>query len=402
MKASKWPAGWPGQLTRLFDAELERHLIDLRHELHRHPELSNAEDRTAGALLEALSRLNPAEVSRVAGTGVVARIEGQAAAGALVAIRGDIDALPIEENTSLPYASVNPGVMHACGHDVHAAWAVGAAHLLSRRPARGGVLIVLQPAEELGTGAAAMLESGALDSVAAIFGAHVDGQHKLGQVVAQEGPLAAATDSFRIELCGTGAHGARPHEGSDPIVAAAALVTALQTIVSRRINPGAAAVVTVGSIKAGTAANIIPDKAVLTGTLRAVDAETRAQLQEELQSLATHAAALHGVEAKVTLLPGTPAVVNGPEGVRWAREAVRQVLGKAALEPLGQVNMGGEDFSYYLERMPGCFMRVGVLEPGGQPIAAHSPSFQVPDEAIFIGAAVLAETARIASAALTR
>src|SRR5207244_690118 len=179
----------------------------------------------------------PGRLERVAGTGVVARIPGRDGSRAPVAVRGDIDALPISESTGLPFASEHPGVMHACGHDVHATWAVGAAHLLAARPATGDVLIVLQPAEDTGRGANAVLESGALDGVAAIFGAHVDRRFAVGEVVAQEGPLAAAADTFEIELVGSGAHGARPHEAADPIVGAAALIGALQTILARRVNP---------------------------------------------------------------------------------------------------------------------------------------------------------------------
>jgi amidohydrolase len=318
-----------------------------------------------------------------------------------VAVRGDIDALPISEETGLPFASENPGVMHACGHDVHATWAVGAAHLLTACPAAGDVLIVLQPAEETGRGAQAVLESGALDGVAAIFGAHVDRRFAVGAVVAQEGPLAAAADSFEIRLLGTGAHGARPHEAADPVVGAAALIGALQTIVSRRVNPAYPAVVSIGSVHAGTAPNVLPDRATLTGTLRATDADTRRLLVEEVRRIAEATAAVYRLGVEVSIELGPPPLVNPPEPARWARRAAVAVLGDAGVVPLGFANMGGEDFASYLERIPGCFLRIGAREPGGEPIPAHSPRFYPAEESIFVGAAVLAEAARVASEAVS-
>jgi amidohydrolase len=337
-------------------------------------------------------------VRRVAGTGVVARVPGTVRGAPVVAIRGDIDALPIGEQTGLPYASVRDGVMHACGHDVHATWAVGAAALLRSAPARGDVVIVLQPAEEIGKGALAMLESGALDGASVIFGGHVDRRFEVGQVVADVGPLAASADTFVIELAGQGAHAARPHEARDPIVGAAALVTAIQSIVARNLNPATPGVVTVGQIAAGTAPNVIPDRATLRGTIRAVDAGSRARMHEALRRLAAGVASAHGLTATVELPEGTPPLVNAEEPVAAARVAVERVLGPGSLSPLGTVNLAGEDFAYYLERMPGCFLRIGAREPGGKIIPAHSPAFHAAEESIFVGAAVLAECARVATA----
>jgi amidohydrolase len=373
-------------------------LTELRRDLHRHPELSWRESATAERLERALADLGASAITRIAGTGVAARIPGRRPGGPVVAIRGDIDALPIQEATGLPYASEVPGVMHACGHDVHATWAVGAALLLSRAPADGDVIILLQPAEEAAEGASAVLASGVLDGVTAIFGAHVDRRYQVGQVVASEGPLAASADFFRIELTGAGAHGARPHEAADPIVGAATLVSALQTLVSRRVDPAAPAVVTVATINAGTADNIIPDRASLSGTIRTVDPSSRALLREELRHLSEHVAAAHHLQARVTFAAGTPPIVNPPGPTAWARAAVHAVLGPGGCVPLAGTNMGGEDFGFYLERMAGCFLRIGAREPGGAWLPAHSPTFQAAEESIFIGAAVLAETARRATA----
>jgi hippurate hydrolase len=375
--------------------------VRLRRALHQHPELSWQEHRTASRLEAFLRDLGISEIQRVAGTGIVARVPGRDHTAPPVAVRGDIDALPIQEDTGLPYASTTPNVMHACGHDVHATWTVGAAMLLLKDPAPGDVLIVLQPAEEVGAGAAAVIASGALDGVQAIFGAHVDRRFPVGQVVAQPGPMAASADTFSIEVAGRGAHGARPHEGADPIVAAAAIVTALQTIVSRRLDPGAVAVVTVGAIHGGAAPNVIPERVELRGTLRAMHPHVRQALHDELGALATAVASAHGTRAVVTIERGPPPIVNPERETAWARTAAQRVLGSGSVVPFGITNMGGEDFACYMERIGGCFLRVGAREPGGEPTPAHSPRFVAAEESIFVGAAVLAECARVASASHT-
>ena len=392
----------PANFERLFSAEMRQALIELRREIHRDPELSFQEERTASRLEAALRALRPREVARVARTGVVARIAGRESGAPVVAVRGDIDALPIQEETGLPFSSGNAGVMHACGHDVHATWAIGAAHLLSERPAAGDVLIVLQPAEEIAKGAEAVMASGALDGVGAIFGAHVDRRFSVGTVVAEAGPLAASADNFHIELVGSGAHAARPHEAHDPIIGAAALIGALQTIVSRRLDPSRAAVVTVGTINAGSAPNVIPDRAVLSGTIRATDPDTRRLLHEEVRRMAEGVAATHALEAQVRIELGPPPIVNPPGPAAWARTAAESIVGPQGVVPLGFVNLAGEDFAYYMERIPGCFLRIGAREAGGAAIPAHTPRFHAADDAIFVGAAVLAETARVASEALGR
>lgn len=380
---------------------LRARLVELRRSIHRDPELAFEEQRTAARLEDALRAVGVADLRRVAKTAVIGRVRGTKPGAPTVAIRGDIDALPITEETGLAFASQNAGVMHACGHDVHATWAVGAAALLAASPAAGDTLIVLQPAEEIGAGAAAILESGALDGVDVIFGGHVDRRFDVGQVVADAGPLAASADTFEIEIVGQGAHAARPHEARDPIVAAAALVGAIQTIVARKLNPATPGVVTVGHISAGNAPNVIPDRAVLRGTIRAVDPESRKLMTAELHRLVEYVGAAHNVTATLMVPEGSPPLVNPERVVDWSREAVQRVLGEDALVPLGFLNLAGEDFAYYMERIPGCFLRIGAREPGGATIPAHSPKFYPAEESIFIGSAVLAECARVAAVRAT-
>lgn len=375
-------------------------LYALRRDLHAHPELSWQEHRTAGRLEEMLRSLGARDIRRVAGTGVTAVVPGVDPAAPRVALRGDIDALPIHEATGLPYPSTCDGVMHACGHDVHATWTIAAAMSLLDRPARSDVLVVLQPAEEVGTGAQALLDAGALDGVAAIFGGHVDRRFAVGEVIAEAGPLAASADMFTLEVRGRGAHGARPHESADPIVAAAAIVTALQTVVARRLDPAAPAVVTVGSIHGGVASNVIPESVTMTGTLRAMDPVTRQRLLDEVARLATTVGEAYGVQVVATMERGTPPIVNPVREAGWARTAADRALGDGAVVPFGITNMGGEDFAFYMEKIPGCFLRIGAREAGGERIAAHNPRFYAHEEAILVGGAVLAECARVAADAL--
>lgn len=386
------------KIQGLFSESLQNTLLELRRSLHRHPELSFKEERTAETLEKALTEIGVTDIRRVARTGIVARVPGKNTDAPVVAIRGDIDALPIHEDTELDYSSEIDGVMHACGHDVHATWTVAAAALLLNDPAEGDVLILLQPAEETGKGAPAILESGALDEVSAIFGAHVDRRFPVGEVVVQEGSVNASADVFTIELKGQGAHGARPHEAVDPVVGAGALINAIQTIVSRRINPAHPGVISIGSIHGGSAPNVIPDTVTLTGTIRATEPEIRQQLQDELMKITEQMAKAYGLESTCKIDDITPPINNKPGPLGWARKAVAATLGNEAAVPLGFLNMGAEDFAYYLETISGCFLRVGAREAGGEVIPAHSPQFYAADEAIFTGAAVLAETARIASA----
>lgn len=380
--------------------ELAARWISLRRDLHRRPELAFEEHETCRRLRRELEALSPEALDSVAGTGLAARFPGRDRGAPTVAIRGDIDGLPVTEATGAPFASEIPGRMHACGHDVHASWAVGAAALLAKRPAAGDVVILLQPAEEVAQGAQAVLDAGALDGVGAIFGAHVDLRFPLGEVVAQEGPLAASADTFRVRLSGGGAHGARPHEGADPIVGGAAVVTALQTIVSRRVTPGEPAVVSVGTFEAGGAPNVIPASAHLSGTVRAMDERVRTSIHREVERIAREVGGAYGLTVEVEVEKGTAPLVNTAREAGWARRAAERLLGPEAVRPLGMLNMAGEDFAAYLERIPGCFLRIGARRPNDPVVPAHTPTFLPADESVVLGAVLLAEVAREASAGL--
>lgn len=374
-------------------------LLALRRDLHANPELSWEEQGTQARLVAALAQAGITDVRHIAGTGLVARIAGTRPGAPVVALRGDIDALPITEETGLAFTSRNTGVMHACGHDMHATWAVAAGMLLRRQPAEGEVRLILQPAEEVGEGATRVLESGALDGVAAIFGAHVDWRFTVGEVVATAGPLAASTDTFEVTFHGRGGHGARPQDTIDPVIGLGAFIMEVQTLASRRLDPGLPGVVTVGVVQAGSAANVIPERARCSGTIRATTPEARALLCDGLRSIADGVAATHRLRAEVKLSEGTPPLVNTAQAAAWAQAAVRTVLGEDALKSLATANMGGEDFAFYTERMEGCFMRIGTWREGRTRAGVHTPRFDPDEEALFVAGAVLAECARTASAA---
>jgi hippurate hydrolase len=378
--------------------EFDQKWIAFRRDLHRHPELSFQEKRTAERIESALDGLGIAH-RRVAGTGILAEIPaaGRRIDGPMVALRADIDALPILEETGLEYASVENGVMHACGHDGHTAMVLAAAELLSRdETLPAPVRLVFQPAEEKGLGALAMIEAGALDGVEMIFGGHVDRHYPTGQIVAHAGAVNASTDSFRIDVEGKGGHAARPHEGIDAVVVGSLLIMTIQTIVSREINPAHPAVVTVGRFQAGTAPNVLAGRATLEGTVRTQEQAVRDHILSSLQRICESIGALHKARLSLSFEEGTPPVVNPKDMAEIARQAAVKVVGESGAVPLHTPNMGGEDFACYMDRIPGCYVRLGARAAGREAGPAHSSRFEFDEGVLPIGAKYFYEVARVA------
>ncbi len=373
-------------------------MIRVRRDLHRHPELSWQEERTAKMLEAELDRLGLPH-RRLGGTGLVAELPGPAGVPH-VALRADTDALPIQEETGLGFASVHPGVMHACGHDGHSSMLLGAAHILQRVELPAPVRLFWQPAEEKGAGALRLIDEGVLDDVGLIFGGHVDRHYPAGLLVVTEGVVNASTDTFLIDITGQDAHGARPHESIDAVVVGSLMVTAIQTIVSREVNPAHPSVVSVGSFHAGGAPNVIAGRARLEGTIRAQHAQVREHLRQAILRIASSMGELHGAEVRARLLEGTPSLVNPPEPTGIARQAAVAVVGRDNVRPLAFSNMGGEDFSYYLRRVPGCYIRFGAQVPGRESFPAHSGRFDFDEAALATGAAWFAEVAQRAGRVL--
>ena len=368
-------------------------MVELRRTFHRYPELAFEEEQTALVIMEELQRLDiPFEYGGVGG-GVVGRISGLDD-GPTIALRADMDGLPGDETTGLSFASVNPGKMHACGHDGHMAMLLGAAAMLKENPPPGNVVLIFQPAEERGAGARVIIQSGALNRVKAIFGGHVMRQFRVGEIMVAPGVITAQSDKFVIRVRGRGGHGARPHEAVDAVVVAGLLIMAVQTLVSREINPFHPSVVTIGQVQAGTAPNVIAEHAVLQGTIRTTERPVRKHIIEGLKRMAKATGVLHNAVVDVEVTEGYPPVVNTKQEAEIARAAALKVVGQQGLVPLDYPSMGAEDFAYYLERIPGCYVRFGARREGWENIPLHSPAFDFAEEALKVGAAFLNEVAR--------
>jgi amidohydrolase len=370
---------------------LEGELIALRRDLHQHPELAFRETRTAARAAAFLEGHGFRIRTGVGGTGVFADVSG--GPGRTVLLRADMDGLPIQEANEAPYVSQESGRMHACGHDGHVAMAAVAGRVLAARRPAGTVRLLFQPAEEGEAGAQTMIAEGAMDGVDVALGVHLWNELPVGTIGVKPGPLMAAVDRLRIVIHGRGGHGAKPHRSADPIVAAAYVVTALQTIVSREVAPVHAAVVTVASIHAGEAFNVIPDQVVLTGTIRTFDPALRRSMPERVTRLATGVAAGLQCRAEVEVRAGNPAVINDAGIAALARRAAVRVVGEeGVVEP--EPTMGGEDMACYFEKAPGCFVFVGSSNAArGLDQPHHSPRFDFDEAALTIGAEFLVQAA---------
>lgn len=363
-------------------------LIALRHHLHAHPETAYREQATAARIAEELTRIPGIRMrTGVAETGIVATL-GADKPGPCVALRADMDALAMTEETGLPHASRCAGVAHACGHDGHMTCLVGAARVLGgmAEALPGPVTFIFQPAEEGGGGGLAMCEQGALDNPPAVaaFALHGWPALPVGAVGVRPGVFMASTDSIDITVTGRGTHAAAPHLGADPVVAAAHIVVALQSVVSRRLPPYEPAVVTIGQIDGGTARNVIPERVTLAGTLRTMSASARDIGREAVRQIAVQTAAAHGAQADVRITPAYPVLVNDPALAAYVADTARDELGADALREV-PLSLGGEDFAYYGERIPITLWRLGVAPPGVQSPPLHSPRFDFADDAIATG-----------------
>lgn len=368
-----------------------------RMAFHQEPELSNQEEHTRDKVVAALEELGVPHREFSDFPGVIGTI-GADRSGPVVALRADMDGLPVTEATGLPFESKFPGRMHACGHDVHMACLLGAAAVLAKssRPERGPVRLVFQPAEEEGDrgGALPLIERGCLDrpKVDFVVGQHVDPSLPLGQVGWRVGPLMAAADFFRVTVRGRGGHAATPHQGPDAVVVASEIVTGLQTLVSRVRDPVDPVVVSVGSIHGGTRHNILPDEVVLEGTVRTLRPETRDLMERTLRRRVRAIAASAGARARIEFRRGYPALANTPAATRTVAAGLARELGSQNAVEVDHPLMGAEDFSRYLERVPGTFLRLGVGIPG-HPASLHSATFAPDERALVIGAATLAAAA---------
>jgi len=369
-------------------------LIPFRRDLHSFPELSFAEAETAAKVAVELRKLGLNVRTNIGGHGLVADLKGSLpGAGRMIALRADMDALPIDEQTALPYASKNPGVMHACGHDAHTTMLLGAAKLLVANQASfsGTIRFIFQSAEEIVAGAKAMISEGVLEGVDEIYGLHNLPTLSAGKFATRHGALMGSVDRIELLVEGKGGHGAMPDKCIDPIVAASAIVMGLQTAISREISPFEPAVITIGSIHAGNTNNVISNQAELTGTVRTFASEVREQMPQRLQRIVKGIAEAYGCKAKLTYFEQVPVLHNSDDCVDAIEQTVDQLFGREArieAEP----TLAGEDFAMYVKQIPGCFFWLG----SGPEVAAesayglHHPKFTINEACLPLGAAILA------------
>ena len=380
-------------IPRAAIAERRADLIRLRRAIHESPELAFEERQTA-ALVSAELQGHPAIQLRtgVGRTGVLATVRGERP-GPTVLLRVDMDGLPIQEDTGLPYASRTRGVMHACGHDGHTAMGIVAARLLADVRPAGTVRVLFQPAEEGEGGAEAVAADGVLDGVDRVIGIHLWNELPVGMLGVKPGALMASVDRLNVKIVGRGGHGAAPHRSADPVVAAAHVVVALQTIVAREVSPMGSAVVTVAAIHGGSAFNVIPEEVTLSGTLRTFDPELRQSLPGRIRRIAEGVAGGLGCRAIVEVQHGSAAVINHPDVAELSRQAALEAVGEAQVV-VPEATMGGEDMSVYLERVPGCFVFVGSANPSrGLSEPHHSPRFDFDEDALLVGTEFLVRAA---------
>ena len=371
---------------------IEDQLIRWRREIHMHPELGFQETRTAAFVADVLESLGYRVRTGVGGTGVV----GERGNGSpIVAIRADMDALPIQEENAVGYASQVPGVMHACGHDAHTAILLGVATLLAQETFPGTVRLLFQPAEEVDddaglSGASYMAQDGAMEGVDAVLALHVDAGTPVGEISLEPGPVSAGVDSFWAVIRGRGAHGAYPEKGLDPVYLAAHVILALHGIVSRRLSPFDPAVVTVGSIHGGQAANVIPEEVEISGTIRYEDASVQTQIHAEMERALATARTLGG-DYEFKLQVGGKPIINDERIVALIKQVAADLLGAEQIKP-GEKGMGAEDFSVFTSMAPGAMFRLGCLIEGDER-RGHNPLFDLDEGCLPIGAAILAEAA---------
>ncbi len=371
-------------------------LVGLRRHFHQYPETAYKEVKTAAKIAEVLKALGIGYRTGIGGTGIIASLESSRP-GPTLALRADIDALPLDEKSDLPYRSKIPGAMHACGHDGHIAIALGTAKSLIERnwpeKGRGKILFIFQPAEESGAGAKAMLDSGVFDSesVNAVFAGHMHPEVPTGQIGIARDTSNAASDNIVVEITGKGGHGAQPHLCIDPIVAGSHLVTQIQTTISRFVPPLESVVITIGKFHSGSARNIIPEQALLEGTVRTLRPDIRETVMKRIEKLVEGIEAGHGVSCKLTVITGYPPLINNPELVEYAMRVGRKVLGNENVHS-ELPRMGSEDFAYFAMRWPGVLARIGCRQPGLKSrFGLHSPWFDFDESALDVGVRLFTE-----------
>ncbi len=379
------------ETAKLFDW-----LVETRRDLHMHPETGLQEIRTSAKAAEELQKLGLEVKTGIATTGVVGLLHG-GSPGRTIAIRADMDALPVREETGLPFASKNNGVMHACGHDAHVAMALGTARVLAgmREQIHGNVKFIMQPAEENLGGARDMIVEGAMEDpkVDAIISIHVETHASVGTLTIKSGPIWASADAFVVSINGKGGHGSQPHDSVDPIHIAAHVIVAIQTMIPRMLDARDPVVVSVCSIQGGTAFNIIPESVTLSGTVRTLSQERRAVMPAKLEDIVRGVTATFGGTYDFTYVPAVPVTSNDPGMTEIMRGVAEDLWGAENVLDMERPNMGSEDYSYYVKEVPGVMGRLGAAKAGAERYPAHHPKFDIDERCLPFGVELLSATA---------
>ena len=367
-------------------------VIAIRRDIHKHPELGFDEHRTSGLVAEHMKDLGFDVATGIGKTGVIGDLKGNKG-GQTIGLRADMDALPIQETGDIPYRSLNDGIMHACGHDGHTAMLLGAATVLKQfqEHLKGNIRFIFQPAEEGGGGARYMIKDGCLDTVDEIYGIHLWNYQKYGEVGVKDGPTMAAADEFAITIKGVGGHGATPQGTVDTVLVSAHLVTALQTIVSRNTNPLESTVVTVGQINGGHNFNVIADKILLKGTARAYTEDNRQMIKRRMEEIINGIGSTFGADIEFTYMDGYPPTINNETAYKKLKISAKKVVGAGCSIPY--LSMGGEDFSYYAQKIPGCFFFVGSAPTDREILTVphHCSHFDIDENALLVGSSIFVQ-----------
>ena len=369
-------------------------IVDTRRDIHQHPELAFDEHRTSKLVAERLQSLGIEIQTGVGKTGVVGTLKGENN-GKTIAFRADMDALPLQETSDISYKSKNAGIMHACGHDGHTAMLLGTAEVLSKQADKlnGTLKFFFQPAEEGQGGARFMIDDGALDGVDEVYGIHLWNYQKYGTIGVKSGPIMAAADIFEITVHGKGGHGAAPQGTKDAVLIAAHLIQTLQTIVSRNTNPIESTVVTVGQINGGYNFNIIADKVSLRGTTRAYTEDNRQLIKKRMKEIIAGTEKTFGTKIELDYEDGYPPTINDPTAADNLLNAAQKIVGDGAGHPY--LSMGAEDFSYFLQKVPGCYFLVGSAPQDREPLSVphHCSHFDIDERALLVGSSVYLQLA---------
>jgi len=371
---------------------IKKTIIETRRDFHKHPELSFQEFRTSKIVAEKLESFGIKVKKNIGKTGVVGILKGNKQ-GSTIALRADMDALPIQETGNVTYKSINDGIMHACGHDAHTAMLLGAAEVLSKTKdkIKGEVRFIFQPAEEGYAGAKFMIEDGAIDDVDEIYGMHVWNYQKSGTIGIKSGPVMAAADMFTIKIKGIGGHGATPQGTVDCVIVASHLIQTLQTIISRNTNPLESTVLTVGQINGGYNFNIIADEIILKGTTRAYTEKNKKLIKKRMKEIIKGVEKTFSAKIKLHYKDGYPPVINDATITKNVEKIAKKVVGSNVITPY--LSMGGEDFSYFSNKIPGCFFFLGTLPKDRKPMSTpqHCSHFDIDEDAMLIGSSIFVE-----------